>query len=228
MLSNLLIIGYVNQLLCSGIALYALFRGAPSELRRYLQFSAAFILIQITGDITALYGIKNLVYHHFFAYSIFLFNAILYFNILNIPNLKKASQAISIACVALFVLNLFFWESIFANPTIAYFIVNTSIILNCLLFFYQIFLQEKVFFLERYPLFWINSANLIIYAGNMVLFLVDSVIVDNPELYSLGNFFYNITQIIYIVPTLMLSLAFWQLAGKKTISELTPSSKDEY
>lgn len=59
MLSNLLIIGYVNQLLCSGIALYALFRGAPSELRRYLQFSAAFILIQITGDITALYGIKK-------------------------------------------------------------------------------------------------------------------------------------------------------------------------
>lgn len=228
MFSTLLLIGHINQLLCSSIAFFALYRGVCIEIKSFVLFNAFFVFFQIAGDLTAFLGIENLFLHHLIAYLIFLFNAILYFNILNIPNLKKASQAISVACVALFVLNLFFWESIFANPTIAYFIVNTSIILNCLLFFYQIFLQEKVFFLERYPLFWINSANLIIYAGNMVLFLVDSVIVDNPELYSLGIFFYNITQIIYIVPTLMLSLAFWQLAGKKTISELTPSSKDEY
>lgn len=80
------------------------------------------------------------------------------------------------------IINSLFIQSIFTFNTYARAIENLLLILLSLAYFYKMLKELKVKYLEKDPMFWINSGILVYFSGNLFIFIFSNYILPHKSL----------------------------------------------
>lgn len=158
------------------------------------------------------------------SWNSFIFYAFIFYHILNSTKLKKVviiSTALQFILIILINLTI---EPLTVHPSYTYAVINSGIILNTFMVFHQIYEEEKVVFLEKNPLFWFNSATLILFCSTIVIFLVRNYFIYGLKSYTLNSAISNIISIIYILNYVMILITLLMI--RKKYLRTTPQPQD--
>ncbi len=136
-------------------------------LSAYFYLSALF---DLAGLITWHKKVNNLPLFHLFTLIELLFFGWLYEQAFKDVLLKKIVAVLTVLLGLFTVIN-----SISATAESVYLIVLS------LLLFRQLLLQREVMFLDRHPLFWLNSGVLLYFAGNLFVFMLQHAIAGSAQ-----------------------------------------------
>jgi hypothetical protein len=179
----------------------------PSEI--YIKFLGLGLLASVIGDFSAgfLHDLKINVNYSASIYRIIAFPLIstLYFYALGKQH-RKSFFYINIAYFIFAVLNVLFIQKSTIN-TYALVLNSILVIIFCLYYFYWLLKELPTAQLQRLPMFWINSAFIIYFSGNLFLFVFTSYLVH--VLNSNLLVYWTIHNILGIIEGLMIVIALW-------------------
>lgn len=168
-------------------------------LRYYCIFIIVNTIVMLICDFQAYQGQNNMFMQHVLSWVIFLGHFFTYYYLLKNIKFKQIVLFSGIIQFLGLALNIYFFEPLNTFPSFGYLIINLGIIINTLLFFYEIYSEEKEVFLERMPLFWINSATFLLFCSTIFLFLVENYVIYEIGDINFDNYLYKITNYIYYV-----------------------------
>lgn len=160
------------------------------------------------------------------SWNSFVFYALIFYNVLDTLKLKKIVLTSTFVQLILIILINLTIEPITVHPALTYTVINSGIVLNTLLVFNEIYQEEKVVFLERNPVFWFNSATLILFCSTIVVFLIRNyniyVLKNNSLEFVLStiiSFIYALNHIMSIVALLMIKKEAVQSTGNQQLEK---------
>jgi hypothetical protein len=125
---------------------------------------------------------------------------------------KKTVYAVGAGYLAFYLIDALLWERLKFNH-MARSVEASLFIFMALAFFYQVYQQEDDIFIERSPLFWINVALLVYFAGAFFSFVLSREIMIDPRLtwkfHNFSNFLKNI----------LLGIALWIIPPRQTLTK---------
>lgn len=173
----------------------------------------------VISDYQAYNGQNNMFMQHVLSWVIFIGHFLTYYYLFkNIKFKQIVLFSGSIQFLGL-VINIYFFEPLNEFPSFGFLIINLGIILSALLYFYEIYEEEKEVFLERMPLFWINSATFMLFCSTIFLFLVQNYISNVTKDAQSNEYFFIITSYIYFVYYTMVIIGLGMLKFAKTQKE---------
>ncbi len=147
-------------------------------LSLFLYLSASFELAVVT---TWFYKINNLPLFHLFALIELLFFGWLYAQAFHQVWLKNVVNGLTALGAAFIIYNALLLESIWSFNSVSKTAESVYLIVLSLLLFRQLLLQREVMFLDRHPLFWLNSGVLLYFAGNLFVFMLQHAIAGSAQ-----------------------------------------------
>ncbi len=177
-----------------------------SELNLVYQYMFVFLLYEIVGWIFALNGWRNHFLNNTITYSDLLFWGYYFYTRLSLPLLKKA--VLFLGSLALVSITYFYWYQHDFNTINSYThsIVNLSIMLFSLSFFYQLFYDSTTENVLTYPHFWISVGVLIYFSGVVYVHLYAKYIYDSKDTNIVS--YWNIIHYLLIIHRIALGIAF--------------------
>jgi len=157
---------------------------------------------------------------HILAHLEMLIYSFTYYQLLISTTMKKFLSYVLIFYVGFSIVNTIYFESFHFYPSNISLISAVIYLLYTLLFYHQIYSENSVRYLEKYPYFWFNSGILFYYLSSTIFALFYNYIVYNQSM-EFYIYFEKIDSILFILfkicICLTLILAF--LANKKNIHE---------
>ncbi len=147
-------------------------------LSTYFYLSALF---DLAGLITWHKKVNNLPLFHLFTLIELLFFGWVYEQVFMNALLKKTVAVLTVLFGVFTVVNSLLLESIWTFNSISATAESVYLIVLSLLLFRQLLLQNEVMFLDRHPLFWLNSGVLLYFAGNLFVFMLQHAIADSAQ-----------------------------------------------
>jgi hypothetical protein len=147
-------------------------------LSAYFYLSALF---DLAGLITWHKKVNNLPLFHLFTLIELLFFGWLYEQAFKDVLLKKIVAVLTVLLGVFTVVNSILLESIWTFNSISATAESVYLIVLSLLLFRQLLLQREVMFLDRHPLFWLNSGVLLYFAGNLFVFMLQHAIAGSAQ-----------------------------------------------
>lgn len=147
-------------------------------LSAYFYLSALF---DLAGLITWHKKVNNLPLFHLFTLIELLFLGWVYEQAFKDLLLKKIVAVLTVLLGVFTVGSSLLLESIWTFNSISATTESVYLIVLSLLLFRQLLLQKEVMFLDRHPLFWLNSGVLLYFAGNLFVFMLQHAIAGSPQ-----------------------------------------------
>ena len=138
-------------------------------------------LFDLAGVITFYNKVNNLPLFHLFTLIELLFFGWLYQRAFTNVLLKRIVAVLTVLLGIFTVGDSLFLESIWTFNSISATVESVYLIVLSLLLFRQLLLQNEVMFLDRHPLFWLNSGVLLYFAGNLFVFMLQHVIAGSAQ-----------------------------------------------
>jgi sterol desaturase/sphingolipid hydroxylase (fatty acid hydroxylase superfamily) len=138
---------------------------------------------------------------------------LLFFYSLILKKGKAVVYTVGALYLTYYVINSLLWEVLVFNPN-ARAVEAIVMIFLALAFFYQIYQQEEEIFIEHSPLFWINIALLVYFAGAFFSFALSREIVIDPKLTWKFHNFSN------ILKNILLGIALWKVPRQPRLTKL--------
>lgn len=204
------------------IAFYTLFlfKRLPKILKVFGLWLIIIPLLIIYPEYLANHGQHNLFWKHVMCHFDLVFLSFFYYRLFaGNTKFKRLVIASFILYGAFSVYSTLTFETWAVYPATTSFISNCIFILYALLYYLQLYQEEKILYLEKDSYFLINSGVLIYYMSTLFIFLMLNQLTFNYSL-SLFIFFDNIDCSVYILSRTIFSIALWK-AAKRT---LHPSS----
>ncbi len=149
--------------------------------QRLVSFLYISALFDLAGLITFNYKVNNLPLFHLFTLIEVLFFGWVYTQAFEQLWLKKITNGFTVMVASLIVYNALALEGIWQFNSITKTAESVLLIVLSLLLFRQLLLQNEVMFLDRHPLFWLNSGVLLYFAGNLFVFMLQHVIAGSAQ-----------------------------------------------
>ena len=149
--------------------------------QRLVSFLYLSALFDLAGLITASYKVNNLPLFHLFTLIEVLFFGWVYAQAFEQIWLKKITNGFTVIVASLIVYNALALEGVWQFNSITKTAESVLLIVLSLLLFRQLLLQNEVMFLDRHPLFWLNSGVLLYFAGNLFVFMLQHTIADSAQ-----------------------------------------------
>ncbi|MBD0254318.1 MAG: hypothetical protein ICV83_01260 [Cytophagales bacterium] len=124
---------------------------------------------------------NNLPLFHLFTLIELLFFGWVYEQVFINVLLKRIVAVLTVVLGVFTVGNSILWESIWTFNSISATAEGVYLIVLSLLLFRQLLLQDEVMFLDRHPLFWLNSGVLLYFAGNLFVFMLQHAIAGSAQ-----------------------------------------------
>lgn len=142
---------------------------APLKTLSFLLFAG--IVVEIFARILIHYKQPNLPLLHVYVVVEFILIGWMYQLYLHKLYSRYVIPVIIVAFSLFSIINSVFIQSIFTFNSHARAIENLLIIILALSYFYKMLKELKVRYLEKHPMFWINSGILIYFSGSLFLFI---------------------------------------------------------
>ncbi len=126
-------------------------------------------------------GINNLFILHFYTIFEFLLLSLYYYIELKGFIIKKLYIAVVAAFVIFSIANSVFLEPLTVNNTYARAVESLILISFSITVFYRIVKEARILKLEESPVFWINSAVLLYFSGNLFLFTFSNYVLTMTQ-----------------------------------------------
>jgi hypothetical protein len=161
-------------------------------------------LFDLAGLITWHKKVNNLPLFHLFTLIELLFFGWVYKEAFENVLLKKIVAALTVLLGVFTIINSVLLESIWTFNSISATAESVYLIVLSLLLFRQLLLQREVMFLDRHPLFWLNSGVLLYFAGNLFVFMLQHAIAGSAQ----KGYVYGIVHsVINILANLLFGIA---------------------
>lgn len=188
-------------------------------LRFFCIFLIVNTIVMVICDFQAYHGQNNMFMQHVLSWVIFAGHFFTYYFLFKNIKFKRIVLFSGILQSFGIVLNIYFFEPLNEFPSFGYLIINLGIILSALLYFYEIYEEEKEVFLERMPLFWINSGTFLLFCSTIFLFLIQNNINNVTKDVQSNEYFFKIISYIYFVYYTMIIIGLSMLKFAKKQKE---------
>ncbi|HAS43337.1 MAG TPA: hypothetical protein DCS93_22850 [Microscillaceae bacterium] len=156
-------------------------------------------LVEVAAQIMANNGKSNLPLLHVYVIIEFVLLGWMYqFNLYKLYN-RYVIPIIIILFSIFSIINSLFIQSIYTFNTHNRPLSNLLLIVFAISYYYKLLKELKIRYLERNPMFWINTGILIYYSGSLFLFIFSNYIIKTREswllvwhIHSILNIFINI------------------------------------
>jgi hypothetical protein len=138
-------------------------------------------LFELAGLITWHFKVNNLPLFHLFVLLKLLFFGWVYVQAFKNVLLKRLVTVLTVLLGMFTVASSMLLESIWTFNSISATVESVFLIVLSLLMFGQLLLQHEVVFLDREPLFWLNSGVLLYFAGNLFVFMLQHTIAGSAQ-----------------------------------------------
>lgn len=205
-------ISYIS--IASGmVAIAVAFYNPPQS--QFLRVLRGLLIISGACEIISLLltyaGIDNLFVGNIYRVLEFVFLAWVYYLALELKN-RNTFFAVIIFLIVCLLANLFFFQGLLNSNSISKTIVSLSGIVFSLLFFYKITKELVIVNLTSLPMFWINSAVLFYFSGNLFLFMFDSYILTHLQ--EVSEQYWLLHNLLNIIKNILLAIGLWQVQEK--------------
>lgn len=152
----------------------------PLTFLKYLIFFTA--LVEVIVETLWWHSVNNLPLLHLYIIVEFALLGWMYHLYLYKLLGRYLIPLIIVAFCTFSIINSLFIQSIFTFNTYARAIENLLLILLSLAYFYKMLKELKVKYLEKDPMFWINSGILVYFSGNLFIFIFSNYILPHKSL----------------------------------------------
>jgi hypothetical protein len=185
------------------------------ELKVICIFIIFSILLEAVTTYLRLNLLNNLPYFHIFTWVENILLSSYFYMIYQ----KKIARMTVVSVALLFIL---FWlvgaisypESLYMMPRDSRMTECVIMMIFCIYFYFELFLDSRMVNLTRYPHYWLVSGFLLYFAGTFFLNLVGDMAIDMAQL---GFYGYDIHSILNIFLNLIFTLTLW-IGRKASIS----------
>ena len=162
------------------------------------------VIISLSSDMISfffgwVYGLNYSIMNLYILFEILLVGYFFYLNL----DIKKV--VLTFTCISLFT---FLYLILYINFNSYYGLflaVNSHInIFWCIWLFYQFFKEEKEFYIERSPVFWINIGLLTYFSGALFTFILSTQILNSPLPYSFLH-------VANILKNILFAIGLWKV-----------------
>ncbi|OJJ18600.1 hypothetical protein BKI52_23600 [marine bacterium AO1-C] len=172
-------------------------QSTPLKYLSYLLWVAT--VVEISAYILGTYKIPNLPLLHIYVIIEFALLAWMYQLYLYRFYPKYLIPIVIVGFTLLSILNSIFIQTIYTFNTYARALENLLLIVFALSFFYKLLKELKIKYLEKKPIFWINTGILIYFSGSLFIFIFSNFLVTRRELntqmwiiHAFLNIFHNV------------------------------------
>jgi len=181
----------------------ARFRSISSELKLLLVLTGASFACDMASLYHAKLGIGNNYIGDAYRLIEFTLLLIIYYRAFNNPKIFRVFLVLAVLYVLFFTLNVILLQQEKIN-SYTYVILAGVFVVLAVLFFYKLMKDLPTLEVYRLPMFWINVAVLVYFAGNLFLWIVSHYLVtvmnDNLRVYwSFHNFLNIFKNILFAV-----------------------------
>jgi hypothetical protein len=214
------LIGYLSNLIIIILGSFC-FRSKEKWIKPYVFFTAINLVILMIGDRLSMTRYYHPLINHLLSWGILAMYATLYYHLLESPRRKKwVLYLLSIQLIGLIIIYSTV-EPLSINPSISYGSINVLIVINSLMVYAEMYEQEKEYYLERSPIFWLNSANFLLFFSTTLLFTVRNYIDLKFNDSNLSMFWYRIISYLYNVQYLMIFVSLFLLVRQHKQKKIT-------
>ncbi|WP_045114865.1 hypothetical protein [Microscilla marina] len=164
------------------------------------------VLVEIVARTLAIYKLPNLPALHVYVVIEFALLAWMYQLYLHKTYARYVIPVIIIAFTIFSIINSLFIQSIYTFNTYSRPISNLLLIIFALSYFYKMLRELKVRYLEKAPMFWVNTGILIYFSGSLFLFIFSNYIVSDKGLLLL---MWNIHSFLNIIHNIFYTIGLW-------------------
>lgn len=157
---------------------YAGYDRLGRSLVAFLYISALF---DLAGLITSHYKVNNLPLFHLFTLIELLFFGWLYAQAFEQIWLSNVVNGLTVLVAAFIIYKALLPDGMWQFNSVSKTAESVYLIVLSLLLFRQLLLQNEVMFLDRHPLFWLNSGVLLYFAGNLFVFMLQHAIAGSGQ-----------------------------------------------
>lgn len=131
---------------------------------------------------------------------------------------RKWFNVLIIIYLLFFFINIAFIQSIYEYPNLTYSVFALIIILFSLIVFFKTMIDSKITHLFNEPIFWINTAIILSFTGNLFLFLMfnDLLEYSSSLLKKIYTFFHLLNGVYYS----LIAIGFWKAKKAETAGNL--------
>jgi len=182
-----------------------------STLRKELKTLLLFIFIAAAFELITIYmasiEVESISLFPIYILIEFFFFVVIYRMVLVSDLWKRVILYSAIVFAILFVLNLFFfWESDKMSSYIRS-LESILIIVFTLAYFYQAIENLLVPSLNQDPMFWVNTALLVYFSGNLIFFIISNYLLEQSRQLLMEA--YLIHSILIIIRNLLFTIGLW-------------------
>lgn len=182
------------------------FKKHSVPLRYIVYLLLATVLVEVAARVLIVYKQPNLPLLHIYTPLQFALIAWVYQLYLHKIYPRYLIPIVILIFSAYSLINSLFIQSIFTFNTYARAIENILLIILALSYFYKMLRELKVKYLEKHPMFWINSGVLIYFSGSLFIFIFSNYILPSQ---SLSQFFWIIHAFLNIFINIFYAIGLW-------------------
>ncbi len=149
--------------------------------RSLVSFLYVSALFDLAGLTTFHYKVNNLPLFHLFTLIELLFFGWLYAQAFEQIWLSNIVNGLTVLVAAFIVYKALLPDGMWRFNSVSKTAESVYLIVLSLLLFRQLLLQREVMFLDRHPLFWLNSGVLLYFAGNLFVFMLQHAIAGSAQ-----------------------------------------------
>lgn len=214
------LIGYLSNLIIIILGSFC-FRSKEKWIKPYVFFTAINLVILMVGDFMSITRNYHPLINHLLSWGILAMYSNLYYNLLESTGRKKWVIYLLILQIISLIIIYLTVEPLSINPSISYGSINVLIVILTLMVYAEMYEMEKEYYLERSPIFWLNSANFLLFFSTTLLFTVRNYIDLKFNDYSLSMFWYRIISYLYYVQYAMIFIGLFLLVKQHKQKKIT-------
>lgn len=204
-------IGYISVFATFSTLFVAILRNKTlvKEMRVLFLYVIIAAFVEILSSIFTKLNIQNLYLINLFTVAECTILSLFYIQILTTKKYSIIIYTLLFCFCGIFIYDVIFLHG-FNSMAIFPIIVESFILIGLSLFyFYELARRMEYINILDNPLFWVNSAILIYFSGNLFLFIFSNYILTQPN-----NRLWNLHDILNIIYNVLLIIAFWKTPKK--------------
>lgn len=158
---------------------------------------------------------NNMIISHFYTSVEYLLWSLIYIRLFDNRTIKKLIQISIFIVITFTIINMIFWQPLETYNSYSKSVESAFLVCFSIGWFYKVFVDQSIKRLETHPMFWINAAVLIYFAGSFLLFITNNFLMEIP----LIEFFeaWALHGIFIMIHYLFISIGLWLIKRKKEL-----------
>ncbi|QHI34837.1 hypothetical protein IMCC3317_01810 [Kordia antarctica] len=158
---------------------------------------------------------NNMIISHFYTIIEYLLWSLIYMRLFDNRTIKKLIQISIFIVITFTIINMIFWQPLETYNSYSKSVESAFLVCFSIGWFYKVFVDQSIKRLETHPIFWINAAVLIYFAGSFLLFITNNFLMEIP----LIEFFeaWTLHGIFIMIHYLFISIGLWLIKRKKEL-----------